>query len=137
MPPRRSACRSDLSVRPVQGRSDQSEMPNPSQESYFDIGFVRVSNPNGYRPPHPIYMKRPQLIKGNPNRFNNSYLTFPFILKPQLFQPHLLFFAHLYGVRWRSEWPANLRATLDAQAPTGSLQSSRFQVFAVFFVEPV
>ena len=30
MPPRRSARRSDLSVRPVQGQSDLSEMPNPS-----------------------------------------------------------------------------------------------------------
>ena len=29
-----------------------------------------------------------------------------------------MFFAHLYGVRWRSEWPADLRATLAPLAPT-------------------
>jgi len=38
-------------------RSDRSETPNPSYELYFDTGFDRVSTPNGYRPPHPIYMK--------------------------------------------------------------------------------
>ena len=99
----------DELVRPVQGRSDRfgdrsdrSETPNPSQELYFNTRFVRILTPNKYRPSHPIY----------------SYLTFYpqtllFIVKPYLFQPHLLFFACLYGVRECSEWPADLRTTLD------------------------
>ena len=38
-------------------RSDRSETSNQSYELYFDTGFDRVPTPNGYRPPHPIYMK--------------------------------------------------------------------------------
>ena len=36
---------------------DRSETANPSYELYFDTEFVRVTTPNGYKPPHPIYMK--------------------------------------------------------------------------------
>ena len=30
----------------------------------------------------------------------------------------MLFFARLYGVQGRLEWPADLKATLDLRAPT-------------------
>ena len=38
-------------------RSDRSETSSPSYELYFDMRFDRVPTLNGYRPPHPIYMK--------------------------------------------------------------------------------
>ena len=80
MPSGRPAPRSDRS----RDQSDRSETPSPSYELYFDTGFDRVSTPNGYRPPHPIYMKGhgrlreipidshiyPLLFSANPN-FSN------------------------------------------------------------------
>ena len=38
----------------------------------------------------------------------------------------VMFFARLYGVQGRLEWPADLKTTLDLRAPTGSLPSLRF-----------
>ena len=74
---------------------------------------------------------RPMNIKakadwGIPNRIKSKYRITFCLSNPRLFQPYITFFLRFYGV-WRClEWPADLRATLAAQAPTGSLPSSRF-----------
>ena len=70
---------------------------------YKGCGRLRVSNHN--------------LIKNYSLYSISQTLTFP---------TPLLFFAHLYGVQGRLEWPADLKATLDLQAPMGSLPSLRF-----------
>ena len=55
--------------RPV--RNTQLEL-----ELYFDMGFAKVSTPNGYRPPHPIKYKGLRPIKTHPIESNNNASTF-------------------------------------------------------------
>ena len=58
-------------------RSDRSETPSPSYELYFDTGFDRVPTPNGYRPPHPIYMKGHDRLRVIPINSHIYPLLFP------------------------------------------------------------
>ena len=53
-------------------------------------------------------------------------LKFSYFSPSPNFSNLVLFFARLEGVQRRLGWPADLKTTLDLQAPTGSLPILRF-----------
>jgi len=109
--------------------TDQSEQPNPRRELYFDTGYAWNLTPIGYRPPHYIYIYMKGHGLSRVISISSTHLSsLLFISKPKLFQPYLLFFLRLYGIRGRSEWPADLRVTLAPFLRRGPSQArgSRF-----------
>jgi hypothetical protein len=93
----------------------------------FWHAFVRVSTPDGARPPLPINIKGHGRLKDPQSNLSNlSFIvfTFPFLFT-LLFQPHVLFLYYLRGMRWRPSWPAEPRTNQGAPAPTGSLPGGR------------
>jgi len=105
----------------VQGRLDR---PSPVRVELGNPCRLRVvsSFPCGARPPHPINIKgRGRLSNTQPIE---SFIFYFYLSNPS-FSNLVLFFIRLRDVRRRSEWPADLRTTLRALAPSGSLPSRR------------
>jgi hypothetical protein len=114
-------------------RTDSSSSWTHKSDSLPNFGvnrhvFVRVSIPNGARPPLPINIKghdRLSIIQSI--KHNVLFIVLPLLLflRPSSSNLDLLFFLRLRDDRRRSRWPADPRATLRASTPTGSLPSRR------------
>jgi hypothetical protein len=101
-------------------------LPGPVRSPYpaknvsgvvFWHAFVRVSTPNGARPPLPINIKGHGRLKGYHNRIYQTYLLSYLHFRsslPYFSNPTMMFFLHLHDV-WRCpSWPAEPRTTLRA-----------------------